>query len=117
MVPGIKFNLGGTDYIIPHLTIPQLGKVMWALEKIIKAGREPSNSLTSFPIDAYVEIIHTAMLRNYPQITREEIGDWLDLENLFPLLSAALGPHANFKGRYPGLHLVRSKPTFRKGKD
>jgi len=119
MIPGKKFNLGGKIYEIPPITYPQVCRLRETIDKIIEAGREPC---ASPPFGAYLTIIHAALLRNYPEITREELGNLIDLGNLLPLLSAALGPHAkgppaNFKGRYPGLHLVRSKPTFRKGKD
>ena len=85
MIQGVTVNMGGDDYIIPPLTLGQI-EDSEADFKNLDAG----DARTQF--DAMAKMIHTAMLRNYPDMTIDHLKrDLLDMGNVFTVTEAVMG--------------------------
>jgi hypothetical protein len=93
MIPGVKINLGGDEYIVPPLNFRQL-------EKHSKLLDELPEVLATGEVKRQWQIILTlalaALSRNYPELTLEKLKDIIDLGNLGPLTEAVMG-QAGFK--------------------
>lgn len=87
MIEGIKINLGGTEYIVPPLNFKSLKR----LQPIIESLSQIDITMTDKQIDDIAEIVHAAISRNYPDFTKEQILDVLDLGNIGPILASILG--------------------------
>jgi hypothetical protein len=89
MIDGVKISAGGKDFTVPPLNFRSIR----ALEADIKelAEIQPGAAMTGRQIDTVVKIIHTALTRNYPELTVAEVEDILDLGNCFKIISAILG--------------------------
>lgn len=79
MIDGITINLGGKDYIIPPLNFKALKNIQADIEGLSK--KDEGAFVSSEKIKNIINIIYFAMLRNYPEITKEEIEDFVDVKN------------------------------------
>lgn len=86
---GIKVTIGGKDFIVAPLNLARIKKLRTELEAV--QGFKGSKTLTDEQINIYVSIIHSALTRNYPDMTREEVEDMVDLVNLGPIFQAIMG--------------------------
>lgn len=85
---GHSIDLGGRVYIVPPLTLRQVGDLeskMAAIEGLTE------NTPAGEYFDAVLEIILPAMRRNYPTLTRDALDDAIDLNNVWALVRAATG--------------------------
>jgi hypothetical protein len=93
MIPGVKINLGGDEYIVPPLNFRQL-------EKHSKLLDDLPDVLAAGDVKKQWQIILTlalaALSRNYPDLTLEKLKDIIDLGNLAALTEAVMG-QAGFK--------------------
>lgn len=89
MFDGVKITIGDTDYIVPPLNLGRLRKLRAELDAVQEF--RDSKTLTDEQIDVYINVIHSALTRNYPDITREDIEDMIDLVNLGPVFKAIMG--------------------------
>jgi hypothetical protein len=88
MIPGVEISMGGREWIVPPLTLGQLRRLG---PKIRAMTTIDARGLTDKQIDAMTEIVATALARNYPEVTTEEILDLLDMGNARAVLEAVLG--------------------------
>ena len=91
LLEGIKVKLAGRDFTVPSLNmkgIRLLGPKLVALTENLQNGAKVMDPGT---IGDMLEIIHAAMVRNYPELTMDELEDMVDLSNLEPLFSAVCG--------------------------
>lgn len=89
LIPGVTIRLGRRDYVVPPLNargVRQVAQLVPALEGT--AGDNVDY------VTAAMEVLHLAMVRNYPEITKEELEDIVDLANLPRLMAAVLAPFA-----------------------
>lgn len=103
MIEGVAVSLGGEDYIIPPLNLSAVRRLLPKIESIV-ANPNVVN-LTDDMMDSMLEIILTAMKRNYPDMSREKIEDLIDLANMKPVIAAVLGTSGFERtagGRKPG---------------
>lgn len=87
LIPGNIVNIGGKDYTVPPLSFKQLRRL---LDKITLIG-----TIEGVPSDeqmgAIVEVVHTALARNYPDLTPEQVEDMLDLGNSGKVVQSVMG--------------------------
>lgn len=83
-VKGIPVELGGTVYIVPPLSLGALEQLQDALSAFTGDIRDPKQ------IGTIIEAAHSALRRNYPDITRAEVADLLGLENMMEIMSAVM---------------------------
>ena len=96
LLDGVTIKLGRRDFIIPPLNLKAVRKV----EKLLPVLEGQAGEV-SF-LDAATEVLTLAVQRNYPEITREEIEDMVDLGNL-PRLIAAVMAASGFGPKEQGL--------------
>ena len=79
MIPGTTVNLGGTDYLLPPLSLGQLRNGVLALMKRhdeLIASEDGSERWEACCIRG--EIVGHALKRNYPDLTDEQVMELLD---------------------------------------
>ena len=84
---GVVVRIGGQDWIVPPLTFRQLRRLQPAFETLGQIGPVMSEG----QIDAVLQIAEAALSRNYPEITRDEVEELLDLGNARTVLAAIAG--------------------------
>lgn len=75
---GLVVHMDGRDWTIPPLTLAQLRGNQDHLRKVL----EITPFSTPEEMDPAIHMIHLAMTRNYPELTREGLEDMLDLGNV-----------------------------------
>jgi hypothetical protein len=93
---GVPLKLGNETYTLPALNLAALEKY-WP---VIESWAEPAASLTQ-RFSEGAEVIHAALLRNYPELTLAEVKEGLDLPS-FPGALAALLEVSGLVGKPPG---------------
>lgn len=83
---GVEVSMGGKRWVVPALNLKQLKTFGRVLQELAGQGTD------LLPMaDKVADVIHAAMTRNYPNLTRKELDRMLDFTNLLPALHAALG--------------------------
>lgn len=91
---GIPFWFDGREYVIPPLSPRQMKELR---DVIKKAADTPMNSgldLGDLITERFVPVIHAAMTRNYPELTVEQVTDFIDLDTFGLAYGAAMGRRA-----------------------
>lgn len=78
---GIAMEIGGTEYIVPPISIG-------ALEVIQDRLLAMTGKITDGPV--VVDALFAALKRNYPAITREEVADLVDVGNFGEVMEAVM---------------------------
>jgi hypothetical protein len=85
MIEGTKLQLGGQELVVPPLTLKALRRLNAKLKSLASLGRElPSDD----QIETIIEVVHTAVVRNHPEVTKEQLEEWLDVGNMAEVLKA-----------------------------
>ena len=87
MISGVNVTLGGQEYTVPPLNFAALKN----LQPVIESLSTISSTMDVSQIDAVADIVQAAMVRNYPNVKKEDVLDWLDLGNAGTILSAIMG--------------------------
>lgn len=83
-VKGVPVELGGVEYIIPPLSLGALEQLQDRVASF--TGDIRSKEQVATVMDA----AHAAMKRNYPEITREQIGEMIDVGNMAEVFEAVM---------------------------
>lgn len=83
-VKGIPKEMGGRILVIPPLS---LGAIEQLQERLASFTGDISDR-TQAPI--VIDAAHAALKRNYPDITRDEVGDMIGLENMVDVFEAVM---------------------------
>jgi hypothetical protein len=94
---GTKVTMGGRDFILPPLTL----KALRLLGPKIKVLGQINDVPTEEQVGAMVEVVHASTVRNYPDMTPEDLEDLLDLGNL-PTVFQAIMSSSGLKQGVPG---------------
>ena len=86
MIPGVTIAMGGRDWLVPPLTLGQLRRLMPKVRQLTEIGA----SMGEAQIAVLVEIVATALQRNYPDATADMVENLLDLGNASAVLNAVL---------------------------
>ena len=86
MIPGVTIAMGGRDWLVPPLTLGQLRRLMPKVRQLTEIGA----SMGEAQIGVLVEIVATALQRNYPDATADMVEDLLDLGNASAVLNVVL---------------------------
>jgi hypothetical protein len=113
MIPGVEVAMGGQDWLIPPLTLGQLRRLMPKLRQLTEIGA----SMGEPQIGVLVEIVATALQRNYPDVTIDRVETLLDLGNAGVVLNAVLTgsglrPRGNPMGEDVAVVIPRSSPEM-----
>lgn len=93
-IRGKIVNMDGRDFVVPPLNL----KAFQSLEEELKTynGKPNVEQLATA-----VKLAHAAMIRNYPDLTADEMADMMDLGNMAEVMDAVMG----------GSGLVKQTPT------
>lgn len=83
---GTWINFGTEQYRVPALAFRSIQDLQDRIASMAGAEGVP----TAAQMDTVLDVVHAAMRRNYPSLSREEIADMVDLENYQEVLSAVL---------------------------
>jgi len=86
MLDGQKLKLGETEYVVPPLNLKAMRRLLPAISKLKPVGL-PSDE----DISTIVEVVRSALVRNYPDITLETVEEGIDMGNLAAALGVVLG--------------------------
>jgi hypothetical protein len=84
LIPGIEVNFGGAVYTVPPLTLGALE----GLQKGLQALSASAGTLEPQHIATVLDATYLALKRNYPEITREAVGELVDFGNMHEVLAA-----------------------------
>jgi hypothetical protein len=70
---GVPVWMNGHNYYIPSLSTKDFRKFY----DVLTAEADPKDVLGAF--DKYTPIIGAAIRRNYPEVTDDQLAEWLDL--------------------------------------
>ena len=87
LIPGVTLTLGGRDFVVPPLSMKAMRELGPRWPEIKDIGEVP----TAPQIDLVMSVLHTALMRNYPDLTMEDLDELIDLANLPKALMAAFG--------------------------
>lgn len=78
MIPGVEFDFGGGRvYLVPPLSLGALELLQDQLAALpTMAGTDP------VAVRTITDVALLALRRNYPEITRQEVGELLDVGNM-----------------------------------
>ncbi len=83
-VKGLTVSLGGTEYVVPPLSLG-------ALEQFQDSLANFTGDITDKKqIGTIADCAHAALRRNYPALTREEVADMIGLENMMEVMEAVM---------------------------
>ena len=108
MIPGVEVAIGGETWLIPPLTLGQLRRLMPKVRQLT----EVDASMGEPQIAVLVEIVASALQRNYPNVTFEQVENLLDLGNAGVVLNAVLtGSGLKTRGSPLGEAVAVAKPV------
>ncbi|WP_107812814.1 hypothetical protein [Neisseria sicca] len=83
-IKGVTVELNGTNYVIPPIALGALEQLQ---ERI---GTFDGNVQDVKQISTVIDCAHAAMRRNYPDMTREEVADLIDIGNMNEVFAAVM---------------------------
>lgn len=86
MLDGVNIKIGTRDFVVPPLNFARLKQQEDNLARVKQGGNMDAAWRT-----AVVEVVHAAVTRNYPDVTRETIEENLDLGNMKRVIEAICG--------------------------
>lgn len=90
IIPGVKMNLGGDDYIIPPLNLYSLEILQKKIEGLPDALAASGGLPNPEQMKDIVEIFLHAAQRNYPELTAADAMKFIDVGNIIPLFQAVM---------------------------
>lgn len=90
MFPGFEIEINGKKHTVPALSVKQLREGgLELMKKTDEMARATDNGYDTMEIRS--QLIHMALLRNYPEMTLELVQETLDLSNTVKIWLAVLG--------------------------
>ena len=86
LIDGQTVTLRGQDFVIPPMTFGQLRR-LGPQFAVLQSGAD----FNTESMDAILDVIHAAMLPNYPETTKAVVEDLLDPTNIGAAIGAVMG--------------------------
>lgn len=83
MIKGLILDLGGIRYEVPPLALGDLERLQDRLSAY-QGGIDPAS------ISLVLDTAHAALRRNYPEMTRDQVGTLVDLGNMAEVFDAVM---------------------------
>lgn len=84
MIKGISFDFGEKTLVIPPISLGALEQLQEQLTEF------NGNALDKKQLSTVIEAAHAALRRNYPELTREEVGELIDLANFMEVFDCVM---------------------------
>lgn len=89
LVEGTPVKIGRQVLIVPALNFKSLRTLKPKLALL--SALSPTDGVTDEVQEAMLDIVHTALKRNYPNLSREELEEGFDLTNRDRIIKAVMG--------------------------
>lgn len=83
MIKGLKLHLGDADYEIPPIALGDLERLQDRLAAY-------QGGIDTESIATVIDVAHAALKRNYPEISRAEVGSLVDVGNMAEVFEAVM---------------------------
>ena len=83
-IKGVTVELNGVDYVIPPIALGALEQLQ---ERIVAFNGDIQDVKQ---ISTVIDCAYAAMRRNYPDMTREEVADLIDIGNMNEVFTAVM---------------------------
>ena len=83
-VKGVPFQFGGVTLVIPPLSLGSVEQLQDRLSAMDEDLSSPEY------VGTVIDTVHAALSRNYPDMTRAEVADLIDLENMQEVMLCAM---------------------------
>lgn len=88
---GRPVRFGGTEWVVPALTLGPIRRLAPVLDRITRTDVSGAGATGSTEqLDALLQVVHAALVRNYPALTVDELADLLELPALTALVQAVM---------------------------
>lgn len=84
LIPGVPVQIGTKTYVIAPLTFRQLKQLTPQLNSL------PQGRPSAEQLEPVMDVIAAALSRNYPELTRDQLEDMIDISNMGAVVLAAL---------------------------
>jgi hypothetical protein len=88
---GERLKVGDREFVVPPLNWRRIRKILPVLERMKDLTAGGGLVITESMLDDSITVIHEALSRNYPELTRDELEDLVDLVNAPQLIMAVMG--------------------------
>ncbi|OGW51751.1 MAG: hypothetical protein A2Y81_12740 [Nitrospirae bacterium RBG_13_43_8] len=89
MIDGTKLKIGDKEFVVSALNFKQVRELRPLFKKL--QDLQGGENVDSEQLDAMIEIVHQGLQRNYPDITKEELEENLDMQNIQGIINAVTG--------------------------
>lgn len=83
MIKGIKMELGGQVYTVPPLSLGAIEAMQDRIGNFTASAKLES-------VGTVIDALHSALSRNYPDITRAQVADMVDLGCMQEVMEAVM---------------------------
>ena len=83
-IKGVTVELNGANYVIPPIALGALEQLQSRISKF------DGNVQDAKQIATVIDCAHAALRRNYPEMTREEVADLIDIGNMGEVFAAVM---------------------------
>lgn len=86
LVPGVEFDFGGGKvYTLAPLPLIAVKRLQAGIGRL-----QMDTALSDSSMSTIQEVLHISLLRNYPEMTREQSDELLDVSNMLEVVASAL---------------------------
>lgn len=87
LIPGVELDFGGGRvYTVPPLSLGALQQLQGKLESL----QDQHNPLSPAAVSTVLQATHSALVRNYPAITPDDVANLVDVGNMHEVIAAVL---------------------------
>ena len=84
MIEGTEIQIGEEKMCVPALSLKQVRTFLPRIQTMKLGSFDPES------MDVCIDVIHAALTRNYPETTRDEVEDKIDMRNMVPVFQAVM---------------------------
>ena len=89
MIDGVTLKLGGEGYVVPPMGLKDMRRLKDGIASLAMLSTQ-GRDMTDDQWKSMIELVLTTLRRNYPNLTKEKVEDFLDLGNVGPLFQAIM---------------------------
>jgi hypothetical protein len=82
-IKGIPLPLGGKIYIVPPLNLGTLERLQERLASF-------TGGIDQDSVSTVLDAAHSALVRNYPELTRDQVAEVVDVANMAEVMEAVM---------------------------
>lgn len=101
---------GRKEYLMPALNFKALRGLQDDLQALGNVGEPGAPALTKEKMDTVVKIIHSSLVRNYPDVTTEQVEELVDMANFRTVFGVLMGVSGLVRDGGPGKSVSAAAP-------